>query len=150
MLRNALEAVAMSSVAPQSSDTPRSVILQLAASIAGNRDGTFEIQLAPEELGRVILTLQTSDDAVVVAIQAERQETLDLMRRHADILQREFREAGFTSLSFSFGQEPSDGRSQRLHPETSRFDDLVPQPTAAQTNPVGPRVGTSTRLDMRL
>jgi hypothetical protein len=149
-LRNALEAVAVGAGSPTPPETARSVALQLAAAVSGNGEGKFEIQLSPEELGRVTVTMQVTDDAVVLVVQAERQETLDLMRRHADILQREFREAGFTTLNFSFGQGGQDGRSPRPPAEPSGFDDLAAGPPALRSVHEGGRVAASSRLDLRL
>ena len=50
------------------------------------------------------LTLHAHDQAMTVAIQAERPETLDLMRRHIDSLAREMRELGYGALNFTFDQ----------------------------------------------
>jgi hypothetical protein len=132
------------------SEAARGVAVQLAAAVSATSEGMFEIKLSPEELGRVTVTLQVTDDAVVLAVQAERQETLDLMRRHADILQREFREAGFTSLSFSFGQGPADGRSPGSPAAEATTED---SPSVPQT-PLTPHQATgaapASRLDLRL
>jgi hypothetical protein len=137
--------------APPSAEPARNVATQLVAAVSGGADGAFEIQLSPEELGRVTLTLQVTEDGVVLAIQAERQDTLDLMRRHADILQREFREAGFTTLSFSFGQETPDGRPARApSTETAAFDDSGSGSTPQRVPPEGGRAPASSRLDLRL
>jgi hypothetical protein len=127
------------------------VAQQAVAAVSSNAQGSVEIQLSPEELGRITLTLQVIDDAVVLAIQAERSETLDLMRRHADILQREFRDAGFTSLSFSFGQGSADGRPSRGPAGTSTVLDknaaasLALQPQGDVRHAPG-----SSRVDLRL
>jgi flagellar hook-length control protein FliK len=149
-LRKVLDAVAVGAGSPAPAEAARSVALQLAAAVSGNGEGKFEIQLSPEELGRVTVTMQVTDDAVVLVVQAERQETLDLMRRHADILQREFREAGFTTLNFSFGQGGHDGRSPRLPAEPSGFEDLAAGPPALRSVHEGGRVAASSRLDLRL
>ena len=78
---------------------------QLAEAVARFPDRPVELTLSPEELGRVRLTLSTSDGGLVLAVTAERPETLDLMRRNIDQLARDFREIGFSDLSFSFTQQ---------------------------------------------
>ncbi|MCU0855870.1 MAG: flagellar hook-length control protein FliK, partial [Rhodobacteraceae bacterium] len=95
---------------PAQAETGRSVARQLVAAVLPDGEGGFEVRLSPEELGSVRLSLHVSEGAVTIAIQAERPETLELMRRHADILEREFRDAGFASLTFTFGQGSPDGR----------------------------------------
>jgi hypothetical protein len=138
--------------APPPPETARNVAAQLAASAgaAAVGDSRIEIQLSPEELGRVTLTLHVADDSVVMSIQAERQETLDLMRRHADVLQREFRDAGFTAMSFSFGQGSPDGRALRQTLSPAAEDDSAVQPVATGAPTRADRPAPSSRLDLRL
>lgn len=78
---------------------------QLAEAVARFADSPVELTLAPEELGRVRLTLSTTEAGLVLAVSAERPETLDLMRRNIDQLARDFREIGFAEMSFSFTQQ---------------------------------------------
>jgi len=92
-------------------EPPRSMSEQLAGAIRAGGDGTFDLQLSPEELGRVRLTLTPGGTEILVTVAAERSETLDLMRRHIDLLAREFREQGYTSVQFSFGDD--GGRERR-------------------------------------
>jgi flagellar hook-length control protein FliK len=68
------------------------------------REGPFDLALSPEELGRLRFEMVTRGDAVTVMLSAERPETMDLLRRHAEALLLELRLAGFGSASLSFGQ----------------------------------------------
>jgi len=77
---------------------------QLAEIATIQPDKTVELALAPEELGRLRVTMTQDGDTIRVTLIAERPETLDLLRRHADQLGQEFRQAGFASASFTFGQ----------------------------------------------
>ncbi|TNE85628.1 MAG: flagellar hook-length control protein FliK [Rhodobacteraceae bacterium] len=90
--------------APPAPALAQSVGQQIGAALAQMPDQPIEISLSPEELGRVRLTLHAHDQAMTVAIQAERPETLDLMRRHIDSLAREMRELGYGALNFTFDQ----------------------------------------------
>jgi hypothetical protein len=133
-------------------DPARGVATQLAAAVSVDRRGVFEIRLSPEELGVVKLTLQVADGTVALAIEAERPETLELMRRNLDVLEREFRDAGFTSLNLSFGHRGGDQPPEG--PAT--YDSAVQhQPAPPETPTRGhhapmPRAPSSAQLDLRL
>jgi len=95
---------------------PQAITQQVAHAAARVADGPVELTLAPEELGRVRLTLHTSEAGITVAIHAERPETLDLMRRNIDLLARDFRDQGYASIAFDFG---NDSRRQNDQPMTA-------------------------------
>lgn len=97
------------------------VIRQVTEAFARLSDQTVELRLAPEELGRVRMYLHSGEHGIVVNIQADRTETLDLMRRHVDELARNLADAGYENAGFTFG----DDQRQR---DTSLGDplDLVP------------------------
>lgn len=84
-------------------EAPRIVTTQVAEAAKLLRDGPVELTLSPEELGRVKLTLTAGDGAMVLNVTADRAETLDLLRRNIELLAQDLRDAGFQSLSFSFG-----------------------------------------------
>jgi hypothetical protein len=132
-------------------EAARSVAFQLAASAQAVREGGVEINLSPEELGKVTLALHVSEGAVVLAIQAERPDTLDLIRRHIDVLERELRDAGYDSLSFSFGQGTADGRAAGNSAYSAVLEDRaatgIPAP---DTNPRPAAQSSHNRLDLRL
>jgi hypothetical protein len=81
------------------------VMPQIVDAVPRLADGGVEIRLDPEELGRVRLQLVPGDQGMSVVIQAERPETLDLMRRNAADLERALAEAGYDATEFSFGQD---------------------------------------------
>ncbi|GGE47562.1 hypothetical protein GCM10011360_38440 [Primorskyibacter flagellatus] len=57
--------------------------------------------------------LQVSDQGVTVVIVAERSETLDLMRRHGDLLTRDIGRLGHDNVSLSFGDPGNPGHAPR-------------------------------------
>jgi hypothetical protein len=80
--------------------------------LARRADGPVELTLSPEELGRVRLSLAPDGDGLTVIVQVERADTLDLLRRNADLLMAEIRAQGFSGASLSFagwagGQTPA-------------------------------------------
>lgn len=89
---------------------------QLAAQILLHSNaakiGPIEVLLNPAELGHLRFEIHQKGDQVQVLLSAERPETLELLRRNAEQLQSEFRNAGFAGASLSFGQwgRSSDGQ----------------------------------------
>ena len=87
-----------------------SVAGQLGAAILSRGDDRrIVLQLDPAELGRVQIELTFKDDAVSLSIRAERQDALDLMRRHGGDLERQLREAGLDFENLSFSREEGGG-----------------------------------------
>ena len=79
-------------------DLPQAVAARAqAAAAAGLPPGgeaRTEITLAPAELGRITLVVRAAEDGtLVVHLSAERPETLELARRHADAFERAAGEA---------------------------------------------------------
>lgn len=73
------------------------------------------MSLAPEELGHLRLSVETSDAGLRVVIEAARPETADLMRRHVEALRHELRQEGLGSVSVSIGG--GDGQRGESAPE---------------------------------
>ncbi|MEO0702069.1 MAG: flagellar hook-length control protein FliK [Pseudomonadota bacterium] len=138
---------APTSAIPAGAETARHVAIQVAEALRQG-SGTFEITLSPEELGRVRLSVGVVDGAMLVNLSAERPETLDLMRRHIDMLQAEARAEGFATLSFSFsGGDPGDA-----HPPWVGTD--APLATPDNSTPIAAAMPThqppQAGLDLRL
>jgi hypothetical protein len=81
---------------------PANLPADIAALVSARPDGPVELRLSPEELGRLHLHLLSDGDTLRVTVLVERPETLDLLRRHADLLIHEIRAAGFAGGSFTF------------------------------------------------
>ncbi len=92
---------------------PRPLVAQIADAVRRLPDGVVEVRLAPEELGRIRLSMTPSEIGMTVHVLAENGGTLELMRRHIDILESGLRHAGYSGLSFSFSQNGRDDRSGR-------------------------------------
>lgn len=88
---------------PGTAQLPAGFGHRLAEVVATFPDRAIELTLSPEELGRVRMTLATHDGTLTLSVQADRQKTIDLMRRHIDQLAQDFRDLGFTDLNFTFG-----------------------------------------------
>ncbi|WP_106746748.1 flagellar hook-length control protein FliK [Yoonia maritima] len=94
-----------SAVSIPNADTVRQVANQLSVAVTEHAGKPTEIALNPEELGRVRLSMSVVENAITLSISAERQETTDLMRRHIETLAQEFRDLGYSDVSFAFGQD---------------------------------------------
>lgn len=123
---------------------PPALPVVLAETARVLSDATVELALAPEELGRLRMTVSTDGDAIRVTLHAERPETLDLLRRHADDLRQEFRQAGFGFTSFRFGEwEGTPATEPAPAPEETEPPPLPPAADAARASP-------ASGLDLRL
>ena len=145
--------------AQQASASARSVFVpqiaaQLGEALRQMPNRPVDIALSPEELGRVRLSVTTSEAGVVVNVLAERQETLDLLRRNIDQLGEEFRDMGFDDIAFSFagGANTSTDRDDNSSPfkqtNTTAEVDLVDTPAAQPLTSIA--LGSLAGLDLRL
>ncbi len=82
---------------------------QIARVAQSQPGGPVELALNPEELGRVKLTFTSHENTLVVTIVGERADTIDLMRRHIDSLSQEFKNIGYSNVSFSFSHNENGG-----------------------------------------
>lgn len=83
-------------------ETPRLVAQQVADVIRASRDGTLEVTLRPEELGRLSLSFNGDGNTLSVSLSADRPETLDLIKRNLALLEQDLRDLGYDSLNFAF------------------------------------------------
>lgn len=84
--------------------TPTRVVQQVVDVVRNTSESVLEVTLKPEELGKVRLTFAPSETGLHVTVLADRPETLDLMRRHFDLLESELRSLGYEGVSLSFGE----------------------------------------------
>ena len=106
-------------------DPTRAPAQQIVDIVRRMPEGAVEVRLSPEELGRVRLTVSPAETGITVSIQAERPDTLDLLRRHGDALIADLAAEGFADASLDFGRDsPSggdagpDAAGEPLHTDT--------------------------------
>ncbi|UPY36842.1 flagellar hook-length control protein FliK [Sediminicoccus sp. KRV36] len=136
--------------APASPPAPMPVrqIAPIAIALAftpGNANG-FQLNLDPVELGRVEIRVQREGDSHSVRVMAERPETLALLLRDRQELDRSLNDAGLRvdskgidfSLSPQFGQpdqrqqgEARPGQASRAASRASAQPEAEPPPTRA-------------------
>ncbi|EKE43792.1 hypothetical protein OCGS_2126 [Oceaniovalibus guishaninsula JLT2003] len=140
---------------PTASPVPAQIVVpQIAEAARALGQGPVDIALSPEELGRVRLTLNVTEQGMSVVIQADRDETLALLRRNIDMLGTALGELGFAKLDFAFsggrdgggkGQPGADGRPGQPAFRGGNFDGA-----GGAVAPVGMRAALLDRLDIRM
>ncbi|ETA52588.1 hypothetical protein P279_07815 [Rhodobacteraceae bacterium PD-2] len=128
---------------------PAAILRQVADALPRMADGRIELQLNPEELGRVRFQIHSVENGLVVQVAADRPETLDLMRRHLDQLARDFAEAGYEGASFSFGGDASDNQGDTSGPRLGSDGDSQPGDAADVARAPQPQA-PSEGLDIRI
>lgn len=118
---------------------------QLAQAIQRGTDGSVEIRLSPEELGDVKMRVAQSENAISITIQSERADTLELMKRHHQLLEKELLSMGFQEASFFFGDR---GKDEQPNTEFSRTSD--PLEDAAEEESGSRRIASGGGLDLRV
>ena len=143
-------------VPAKATEVVQNIAQQMSAQISNSGSDGFEVALAPDELGAVRLRLHSSDAGSVLIVQAERPETVDLMRRHIATLEHELRSLGHDALTVRFAGNPSgggsanpqDGGSQDGSAQTNSPDDPVETTDHPRQSPQ--RISVSDHLDLRL
>jgi flagellar hook-length control protein FliK len=116
-------------------ELPRHISHQIKDALHRSTARQIEFQLSPVELGRVKISIQTVDGAVSVLIAADRPDTIDLMRRHLDLLAADFREIGFHEARFTFSEGQRDERSDESEPQDQKASGgVMDQSTLAGLN----------------
>jgi flagellar hook-length control protein FliK len=131
---------------------PQHIPRQLAEIIHTGGGKSVDVALSPEELGRVRLSISQAEGGLVVSVQAERPETLDMLRRNIDQLDQELRLLGYTDPGFSFSHEGGDTGQQpdTLSRENSIAEEQPAGPVAGAVSESQPTSLGSASLDIRL
>jgi len=120
-----------------------------AGATAGGGEQAIELTLNPAELGRVRISMTPGDGAISVTVIAERPETLELMRRHADMLAQDFRHLGLGSAEFAFGRNPGQPGGTGTPDRAAHPEDSPPPTVAAAPAPTALGIAAD-RVDIRL
>ncbi|MEM7523922.1 MAG: flagellar hook-length control protein FliK [Pseudomonadota bacterium] len=79
-----------------------SVAQQIAVAFTKTDRDAIDIRLDPPDLGRVNVTLSLGDDGARALVTAERQDVIDLIRRHGELLERDLSAVGFGQVTLEF------------------------------------------------
>lgn len=125
---------------------PHEVTRQIAEKVAASDQNRIEITLTPEELGKIRLVI-TPGESPEVSVYSDNRETLDLLRRNADLLQKELRDTGFGGASLSFGEE-NRGKAPASFTH-GRFGTAA-EPGSSPAPVMPPPPAADRRLDIRI
>jgi hypothetical protein len=117
---------------------------------AADKPQSLELSLTPEELGKLRILFTPDGDKIRVVIQAERPETLELLRRNADNLSADLRQSGYSGTSFSFASWGDAPQARPNTKHTTNAEGFEPKDKALPKTRPG---GTSLRgsgLDLRV
>ncbi len=73
-----------------------------AATVIRSPDGALQIQMEPDNIGRMHIEFDGQGETARATVSVERLESLDIARRHADVLARELERQGFSSVDLMF------------------------------------------------
>jgi len=126
---------------------------QVITAIADRQgDAKIELRLNPPELGRVVIGFEGDGaDIIRAVVTADAPETLDLMRRNLDILERELSRAGLEHVDVQLNdREASDHYdTDEIDQIANAFGDDSDDELAFVSPPIGPIVSDG-RLDLRV
>lgn len=124
---------------------------QILARAPAAQTGTIEFTLSPIELGQLRFEMRQTGEAVQILLSAERPETLDLLRKNSDSLLNDFRMAGFSGASLSFGGWGGAGQgAQPMTDDTARSGAAPPQIAPPDTPLPRAIQGAAAGLNLRL
>lgn len=130
--------------------TPANLALQLAEIARNPGRQAIEIRLAPEELGRVRIVLNPGEGGLHVAIQSERPETLELLRRNAAELARELADLGYQGLSLAFSDQRDDAPPMRSEHRAQVPEQEAGAQPVERAEPRNTMSRQATGLDLRI
>ncbi len=142
-------APALPSVAPPQPALARHIADQISQLARRPTNAPIELTLSPEELGRVRLVLNAEQGMLNVSVVAERAETLDLMRRHIDILAQELRGIGYRDVNFGFGPGGREQNPQGPGERQAGSSDASGNATPGPENDPGTDPAPTDRLQMK-
>ncbi len=130
-----------------SPDMARHAASQMAVAISQSGGRSTEIALNPEELGRVRMSLSAAEASVSLTVFADRPETVDLLRRHIEILAQEFRALGYADIQFTFSSgDQGEGRTAEAARGNGDFVEAVENTDDTDPAPVVADQGVDLRL----
>lgn len=142
----------------QGSAVAEQISVKITKALQSGTD-RISIQLKPAELGRVDVKLEmTGDGRVMTVVTAEKQDTLDLLRRDSSELQRALQEAGLQTGDMEFNlkgeeQQSADGENadgtMSNGPETADTDGNIEDLDAGVVNAWESGIFMNGRLDVR-
>ncbi|MFT3687978.1 flagellar hook-length control protein FliK [Paenirhodobacter sp.] len=129
----------------------RQMSFELGQAVTAQPDGTVEMTFSEDDLGHIKVSMRHEDGVMSVTIHADRQEAIDLLRRHTDIFARDMRGLGFSDVGFSFNERGGGQKPLTGGPVSGAAGETAPAiadiPVHSDTRS---RTGGSSGLDLRI
>jgi hypothetical protein len=134
--------------------TVTSIAQQMMPLLTEAEGKTVEVLLDPKDLGKLHFSMIQKGEGMMIALVVERRDTLDLLRRNADQLLQEMRNAGFhgNSLSFAQSNQNNDRPPRRFAPVFTHESGVMPSAASFASSGPSPQAnhGSDRSLDIRL
>ena len=117
---------------------------QIVHAIVSSENSEVEVKLSPQELGSVRIVMTPRDTGMQVTIYAERQDTLEVLRRDQDGLAADLESMGFSHSEMEFFEE----RKDTANPE-ELDEQHIPTATHSDQTPAPPMRVSAGGLDIR-
>ena len=102
----------LSAINMSATQRDHAVLMQISQAVEAGEKGAIELRLDPAELGKVRIQMVLRDGIMMATIQAERPETLELLRRNSDSLDLTFAEQGYGGAELDFQEFDHDGNQE--------------------------------------
>lgn len=144
------QAIAATAASAAAEPVLRQVVGALPPRPGAAAQGMAELALSPPELGSVRMVFATTEAGLSVLVTADRPETQDLLRRNADLLLRDLRDAGHAAVTLDFTGGSDGRRTPPDAPGTSHAGlDAAPAAPPPLSYPPAPTLRNG-RLDLRM
>ncbi|TCL01461.1 flagellar hook-length control protein FliK [Shimia isoporae] len=101
----------------QTNHNPAQVVKQVADAVKASDKGIIELTMDPPELGRLRVAMTEAAGVMNVTITTEQSTTSELMRKHIELLRKDFMEMGYEDVTFSFEQGDFNGQQSSEQPQ---------------------------------
>ena len=126
---------------------PMRQVADAVVTATGNR---IEIALSPEELGTVRITISHSDAGLSLNLSADRQDTMGLLRRHAEELSKSLAEMGLGSADIGFSDDRRSREEGGRQPAFGSGAEPAAPLSVPLARPESLRAALDGRMDLRL
>ncbi|MGB0661280.1 MAG: flagellar hook-length control protein FliK [Mangrovicoccus sp.] len=132
--------------------TRKEISAQISEAIVRTNGKRIEIQLFPEELGRVSVNLAPKDAGWQVSLSADTSETLETIRRSLEFLEQELNSEGFSNLEFEFRDGEQNDFSDEIisREEDPPVEQLEPQDLRLSSSITNNSDRNHSRIDIRI
>ncbi|WP_198666109.1 flagellar hook-length control protein FliK [Tropicimonas sp. IMCC34043] len=114
----------------------------IAQALRVSPNGSIDLQLTPEDLGRLRISFTPTETGLQVHVHADRPETSQLIRQNLDMLAQDLRAIGYAEVSLNMdtghaGNAWAGSAGGRFEASTANDDGAAIPPSSARPAPDG-------------